>query len=227
MDKSFKQIDLLRNRREETYLLEPNFVDTKKYLKKGIYIGIALISFSFVAGLFFIIRTNILEKKKLNIKNYVDEYNSLQIKLDKESQELKDVASFNENLKNGILNISSSSALLKEVSEVIPRDIKLIEFENNENILTLKGEIKGDDPLNLANAFLLSLDNSEFINFSSVDFLDIKNKNIKNSKNYILNIKTNISNDYKTINRKYLKKLGSEGLANRIDLLSQIADQIK
>ena len=66
-NKSFKQIDLLRNRREEIYLLEPRFVDTKKYLKKGIFIGIALISFSFIAGLFFILRTNILEKKKLNI----------------------------------------------------------------------------------------------------------------------------------------------------------------
>lgn len=223
--KSFKQIDLLRNRREEIYLLEPRFVDTKKYLKKGIYIGIALISFSFIAGLFFILRTNILEKKKLNIKNFVDEYDSLQIKLNNESQELKDVASFNESLKNGILNISSSSALLKEVSEIIPRGIKLIDFENNENILNLRGEIKGDDPLNLANAFLLSLDNSEFINFNSVDFSDIKNKN--DSKSFILNIKTNISNDYKTINRKYLRNLGSEGLANRIDLLDQISDQIK
>ena len=226
INNSFKQIDLLSKRREEIYLLEPQFVDTKKFLKKGIYIGMALISISFIAGLLFILRTNILEKKKLRIKNFVDEYDSLQIKLNRESQELKDVAKFNENLKDGILNVSSSSALLKEVSNVIPRDIKLIDFESSENILTLKSEIKGDQPLNLANAFLLSLDNSEFINFNSVDFLDIKNKSEKDSKTFILNIKTNISNDYKTINRKYLKKLGSEGLANRIELLNQISDKI-
>ena len=227
MNKSFQQIDLLRKRREEVYLLEPKFVDTKKYLKKGIFIGFALISISFLIGISFIIRTNYLENKKSKIKNFVDEYDSLQIKLNKESRELKEVARFNENLKNAILNINSSSALLKEVSKLIPKDIKLINLENNENVLSLKSEIKVDDPLNLANAFLLSLDNSEFINFNSIDFSDIKNIDEKDSKTFILNIKTNISNDYKTINRKYLKKLGSEGLANRIDLLNQISVQKK
>ena len=115
----FKQIDLLRKRREDTYLLQPYFVDTKKYLKKGIYIGLTLISISIIVGLSFILRTNILEKKKSNIKNFVDEYDSLQLKLNNESQQLKNVASFNDNLKNAILNISSSSALLKEISNIV------------------------------------------------------------------------------------------------------------
>ena len=66
---------------------------------------------------------------------------------------------------------------------------KLLDFESSENILTLKSEIKGEEPLNLANAFLLSLDNSEFINFNSVDFLDIKNKSDKDSKTFILTFK--------------------------------------
>ena len=220
----FKQIDLLRKRRDDTYLLKPYFVDTKKYLKKGIYIGLTLISISIVVGLSFILRTNILEKKKSNIKKYVDEYDSLQIKLNNESQQLKDVASFNANLKNAILNISSSSALLKEISFIIPKDIKLLDFENNNSFLTLEGEIYGDQPLELANAFLLSLNNSEFINFDTIDFSDIKINDDKDAKTFTLNIKTNITNDYKVINKKYLKKLGSNGLANRIDLLQAISE---
>jgi len=221
---SFKQIDLLRKRREDTYLLKPYFVDTKKYLKKGIYIGLTLISISFIVGLSFIIRTNILEKKKSNIKNFVDEYDSLQIKLNNESQQLKEVASFNENLKNAILNISSSSALLKEISNIVPRNIKLVDLENDNSFLTLEGEIYGDKPLELANAFLLSLNNSEFINFDTIDFSDIKINEDINEKTFTLNIKTNITNDYKVINKKYLKKLGSNGLANRIDLLQSISE---
>jgi len=221
---SFKQIDLLRKRREDTYLLKPYFVDTKKYLKKGIYIGLTLISISFIVGLSFIIRTNILEKKKSNIKNFVDEYDSLQIKLNNESQQLKEVASFNENLKNAILNISSSSALLKEISNIVPRNIKLVDLENDNSFLTLEGEIYGDKPLELANAFLLSLNNSEFINFDTIDFSDIKINDDIDAKTFTLNIKTNITNDYKVINKKYLKKLGSNGLANRIDLLQSISE---
>ena len=220
----FKQIDLLRKRREDTYLLQPYFVDTKKYLKKGIYIGLTLISISIIVGLSFILRTNILEKKKSNIKNFVDEYDSLQLKLNNESQQLKNVASFNENLKNAILNISSSSALLKEISNIVPRNIKLVDFENDNSFLILKGEIYGDQPLELANAFLLSLNNSEFINFDEIDFSDIKINEDKDAKTFTLNVKTNITNDYKIINKKYLKKLGSNGLANRIDLLQAISE---
>ena len=220
----FKQIDLLRKRREDTYLLMPYFVDTKKYLKKGIYLGLTLISISVIVGLSFILRTNILEKKKSDIKNFVDEYDSLQIKLNNESQQLKNVASFNENLKNAILNISSSSALLKEISNIVPRNIKLVDFENDNSFLILKGEIYGDRPLELANALLLSLNNSEFINFDEIDFSDIKINEDKDAKTFTLNVKTNITNDYKVINKKYLKKLGSNGLANRIDLLQSISE---
>ena len=220
----FKQIDLLRKRREDTYLLQPYFVDTKKYLKKGIYIGLTLISISIIVGLSFILRTNILEKKKSNIKNFVDEYDSLQLKLNNESQQLKNIASFNDNLKNAILNISSSSALLKEISNIVPRNIKLVDFENDKSFLILKGEIYGDQPLELANAFLLSLNNSEFINFDEIDFSDIKINEDKDAKTFTLNVKTNITNDYKFINKKYLKKLGSNGLANRIDLLQAISE---
>ena len=220
----FKQIDLLRKRREDTYLLQPYFVDTKKYLKKGIYIGLTLISISIIVGLSFILRTNILEKKKSNIKNFVDEYDSLQLKLNNESQQLKNVASFNDNLKNAILNISSSSALLKEISNIVPRNIKLVDFENDNSFLILKGEIYGDQPLELANAFLLSLNNSEFINFDEIDFSDIKINEDKDAKTFTLNVRTNITNDHKIINKKYLKKLGSNGLANRIDLLQAISE---
>ena len=71
---------------------------------------------------------------------------------------------------------------------------------------------------------MLSLDNSEFINFNSVDFKDIKINDDKDTKTFTLSVKTNISNNYRNINKKYLKKLGSEGLANRLDLLNQISD---
>ena len=38
-NKSFKQIDILRNRREEPLLLDPYFIDNKKFIKKGIFLG--------------------------------------------------------------------------------------------------------------------------------------------------------------------------------------------
>ena len=109
-NKSFKQIDILRNRREETLLLDPYFIDNKKFIKRGIFLGSSLILTTLFIGIIFIIRTNILEQRKINIKEYSDQYDSLVIKLDNESIELKKVAAFNKNLKKSISNINSSSA---------------------------------------------------------------------------------------------------------------------
>lgn len=218
---NFKKNDLLRQRRKEEYLLEPYFIDNRKFIKKGIYIGINIISIALISGFAFILRSRILENKKFEIKNYSDEYDSLQIKLDKESKDLKTVASFNTRLKNSIVNISSSSALLKEISLLIPDKIYLTFLSTEGNKLSLKSKQTGKEYLNYINGFLISLDNSKFINFNQIDLTDIKSDE-KNSSTYIATIKTKITNEYKDINQKYLKKLGSFGLSNRIEILRNL-----
>lgn len=222
---NFKQNDLLRQRRKEEYLLDPYFIDNKKYIKKGIYIGISIISIALISGFSFILRSKILENKKFQIKSYSDEYDSLQIKLDKEAKELKTIAAFNTNLKNSIVNISSSSALLKEISLLIPKEINLIFLSTEGNKLSMKSKQNDEDYLKYINGFLISLDNSEFIKFNQIDLTSIKLEEKEKKRTYIANINTKITNNYKEINQKYLKILGSFGLSNRIDLLRNLGEK--
>ena len=118
---NFKQIDLLRKRRESNNLAEPYFIDTKKYIKKGIFSGAVLISISLILGIPFIFRTKFLENQKEKLDIYVEEYDSLVKNIDRESKQLKEIAKFNKDLRNSILNISSSSALFKEIALIIPK----------------------------------------------------------------------------------------------------------
>ena len=62
---NFKQIDLLRNRRESNYLADPYFIDTNKYIKKGIFSGLVLILISLILGIPFIFRIKFLENQKV------------------------------------------------------------------------------------------------------------------------------------------------------------------
>ena len=71
---NLKQIDLLRKRRETNSLAEPYFIDSKKYIKKGIFRGLIIIISSFIMGTPFIFRTKFLESKKDQIKIFSDEY---------------------------------------------------------------------------------------------------------------------------------------------------------
>ena len=100
---NFKQIDLLRKRRESNNLAAPYFVDTYKYIKKGIYSGLVLMVISLTIGIPFIFRTKFLENQKDKIKIFTDEYDALVKKIDQESKSLKEIAKFNRELKNSIL----------------------------------------------------------------------------------------------------------------------------
>ena len=218
---NFKQIDLLRNRRESNYLADPYFIDTNKYIKKGIFSGLILILISLILGIPFIFRIKFLENQKVKLQPFIEEHDLLVKNLDEESKQLKEIAKFNEDLKNSIINISSSSALFKEISLIIPKDIQLLELNSKGNSLFMKAKVYNEKYLGVLNSFLLNLDNSEFIKFDNIDLKEIKssNKNIKD-KEYLFEITTKLSTNYSQINKDYLIKLGSYGLFNRLNLLN-------
>ena len=221
----FKQIDLLRKRRESSNLPDLYFIDTNKFIKKGFYSGLILILISLILGIPFIFKTKFLENQKNKIKIFTDEYDLLVEKIDKESKQLKEIAKFNRELKNSIKNINSSSALLKEISLIIPKDIQLLELISKGNSLSIQSKLSNEKYLAALNSFLLNLDKSEFFEFDEIDLKEIKSlKSNTEDKEYLFDIKTKISTEYNRINRNYLIKLGSYGLFNRLNLLNNIEE---
>jgi len=222
-NRKFNQIDLLRARREELELSEPYFIDTKKFIKKGISIGLIIISGAILVGLAFILRSTILEGRKSEIKTFSDEYDSLMLKLNKESRELKEVDQFNKTLKNSIMNISSSTAFLSELKLITPREIQILNLEAEKNNLLIKSRIKNKNYLNTLNGLLLSLKSSPFVELAEIDLQDIKSTNGESQENiYEVNIETKITSNYMEINENRLYELGSLGLLNRLNLLKNI-----
>ena len=220
---NFKQIDLLRKRREEENFADPFFIETKKYIKKGIFIGLIIIAISLISGIPFIYRIKVLENKKNKIKVFSDEYDLLEKKLNEEQKQLNLVSSFNEKLKDSIWNISSSSALFKEIALIIPKDIQLISTTSNDNSLILNTKLPKNKYLEILNSFLINLDKSELVKFNDIDLIQIKSLNENDEvKGYLAEIKTKVSNNYREINEKYLIKLGSLGLYNRLNILKNI-----
>ena len=226
MDKgNFRQIDLLRKRRSSDYLIDPYFIDNKKYIKKGIYSGLVLIVITIVLGIPFIFRTKFLESKKEKIKVFSDEYDLLQKKLNKESKQIEKISKFNSNLKNSILNLNSSSALFQEIALIIPKDIQLLEVVTKGNFLTLTAKLNNKSYLETLNSFLINLDNSELVKFEDIDLKEVKVSDSKN-KSYIVTIKTKVGTNYAKINENYLIKLGSFGLLNRLNLLKDFNETL-
>ena len=122
-----------------------------------------------------------------------------------------------------MINISSSSALFQEIALIIPKDIQLLEFTSENNDLSMKATLSNDNYLRTINSFLLNLDKSELVSFDDIDLKKINSKE-KETKNisFFFEIKTKISTNFKLINEKYLMKLGSYGLLNRINILKNL-----
>ena len=220
---NFKQIDLLRERRDKSYFADPYFIDNKKYIKKGIIQGLIIIFSSFIIGTPFIFRTNFLNSKKEKIKIFSDEYDLIEKKLFKEQREINVISNFNKKLMNSILNINSSSALLQELAFIVPKDIQLLNFKSKGDSLFLKAKITKSEYLEILNSFLLKLNGSSLVRFNDID---LKKINVLDSntleKGYLVDIDTKVSTKYSDINQKYLIKLGSYGLFNRLNILNNI-----
>ena len=222
-----KKIDLLRNRRKAGYLPEPYFIDTKKYVQKGLISGFTLITISLILGLPFLFKIKFLENKKDKLREFSDQYDLLQKKLDKESILLNEITAFNNNLKNAIINISSSSAFFQEIALIIPKDVQLFEYTSKNANLFMKAKLSGKEYLGTLNSFLLNLDNSDLVEFDDFDLKEIKiSKKEPKNKNYSVDIKTRVSTKYSEINSKYLTKLGSFGLFNRLNILKNIENTL-
>ena len=109
---------------------------------------------------------------------------------------------------------------------MVPIGIQITEIKINGDKLILKSKINHKKPLELLNAFLIRLDDSEFVKFKAID-LDKLNaiKDESEDQIYEFNIKSTISNIFAVINRKYLDELGSLGLSNRIKNLNKIFEK--
>ena len=227
VERNFKQIDLLRKRRGTDILVDPYFIDNRKYIKKGVFQGFIIILSSFILGTPFIFRTKFLENKKEKIKVFRDEYDLIEKKLVKEQKELNEILNFNNKLKSEILNINSSSALFQEIAFIIPKDIQLLSFKTEGDNLFLKTKIYKSEYLEILNSFLINLDTSELIRFNEIDIkkINYSNDNSK-GKSYLVDIDTKVSTEYSDINQKYLIKLGSYGLFNRLNILNKIENSL-
>ena len=225
---NLKKIDLLRKRRDVDYFADPFFIDTKKYIKKGLMSGITLLITTLILGFPFVLRTKFLEDKKEKLREFSDQYDLLESKLDKESKQLKEISKFNNDLKNSIINISSSSALFQEIALIIPKAIQLVEFSSKDNVLDMKAKLSNNEYLDILNSFLLNLENSELFVFDEFDLKKIEFPQTDSiNKNYLVDINTKISTNYREINDKYLAKLGAFGLLNRLNILKNIETPYK
>ena len=74
--------------------------------------------------------------------------------------------------------------MFSEISNIIPKNLQLINLNSSGNILTVESQVSKFDSFALINGFLISLI-IQIINFSDIDLTNKKSKKDKELFNYI------------------------------------------
>ena len=105
--------------------------------------------------------------------------------------------------------------------------MQLLEFISKGNSLNLQAKIFSDKNLETISSFLINLAKSELVKFDDIDLKEIKASSKDTKGNiFLFDLKTQISTEYEDINDKYLVKLGSYGLFNRLQILKKLKNHL-
>ena len=115
-----------------------------------------------------------------NLKPFVDQYDNYEKAINLKTKKLQNSKKINNDIVNSIISIRSGSAILSEISKLIPKPITLYEISVNNNDLEIKGIIDYFDGLEVLNLYILELDNSEFIISGSTKLIKASTNNQNN-----------------------------------------------
>ena len=230
--KSLIQINLLKGRQKEERFKIPLIGSNRKIRSSGIFTGSVLVFSTLIACLFITIRGNVYKQRKESIESYALKYDRYDREIKNAISKIDNLYKFNKNLAKSIAGLKSSSAILTEISQIIPRSLTLDEIKIEDFSINITGKSEYAYGLKDINIFILKLEDSPFIKKYSTKLshaLESKENNSQKQEE-IASISTNklkftitsqLKLDTSKITSNKLKKLGSSGLAHRIKLLNE------
>ena len=217
--------DLYRSRRIKYGRNLPLLKSSKKEIKKGSLIGGSFVGFVLIISSLITLQIFVSQYRIKKLQPVVAKYDSTLREINTKKQNLVQINKFNKRLANAIVDIRSGSALLTEISKLIPNSLTLTSINVSDNNLTINGIANGRDGLKIINLFMLEMNSSPLITPKSTSLLEAniqtKKEEAQNQKRDFIDftLKAEITEDIKNVNQNHLKKLGSNGLASRIQIL--------
>ncbi len=222
----FLKIDLLKKRRNNDEEFQTYYKPGKLVFRKGFFIGISFLSLVLLMSGYTLLRQKIFEKEMSNLQVNVDKYDKLVAKINRDFRLFISTKKFNKDLALSVSGLKSGSAILSEISRIIPLYIELSGLTIKKSTITLEGKVPYGKGLSVINSFLLNIKESVFFNSDDTELKDVTitatgNDESLNKKFFVFEIDAGLNKEIKEINKTKLIDLGSFGLAKRIDILSK------
>ena len=213
------KLDLLKRRREESNDEKVTISQIKKLRKRGILLGtiIATIAIGLCSLSGIHTYQRIKYKEKLNTE--ASEYQLLKNKYQSLIKNVESIYKINNQISEGIVGIKSGSALLLELSKILPTTIQLKGISVRGRQLKLNGLANQPYALEAINSLIIKISNSFMIKDQTVFLSSAKTSKNNNIDSMNFKLTSEFSNpSSKNLIANY-KELGSSGLLKRVNLL--------
>ena len=226
------ELDLLRKRREEFGLPLPQPVPSRDLIQRGALIGLGLVGTASLACLVVVLINRWLQQRELSLVPAVTSHQKFQERIASTAQDIERLKTGNRVLAEGIAGVRSGSALLTEITRLVPKKLQLNSLKVSSSVLELSGLVPQPLGLEQVNALQLLLEGSRFFESNGVSL--VKASEISSAlpssssdstasrdkvASFSFDIKALFNAKTISISAQELRNLGSYGSAIRRELL--------
>jgi len=155
-------LDLLRRRRQQLGLETPKPVPARALIWRGGLVGGGVVFAVVLACAAVWLISRWLEQRQTNLAPAVAAYEEAQARIGATKQDVERLQQANQALAEAIAGVRSGSAVLTEISRVIPHRLQLTKLKVQSSSLELSGTVLQPLGLDVVNGFQLRLEASPF-----------------------------------------------------------------
>ena len=214
-------LDLLRQRREQTGQRAPEILPTRIFLLRGALIGSVLPVLLLLACGWQWWQAQRLASEEVTLQAPAAEHDAMQQQLTQSRADLERLISTNEAIASAMADVRSSSALLTDLSQRIPSTVTLTSMKSEGNALELVGVASQPTGLRDVNAFLLRLAGSSMFDPSEVRLQRAELERTDTTERLRFTARALFAPDAARATLPRLPGIGADGLASRVRVLQK------
>ena len=218
---AWRELDLLVRRRESLGLARPQPIPVRTLLTRGTLIGGLFPLLVLLACLVLLLQDRLLARQEEQLKPAAERYDMVQQRLTGLVEQMDALTMRNRSIAAAMADVRSSSALLGELTQLLPSEMVLERFQVEGSRLSVDGTVLQPNGLRTINAFLLQLAQSSLFDPQKVQLekaeVNATSDNVASVMRFSLN--ADFHDDAAVLTRPRLDLLGASGLATRVQFL--------
>lgn len=218
---AWRELDLLARRRETLGLARPQPIPVRTLLTRGTLIGGLLPLLVLLTCLLLLLQSYLLARQEAQLKPDADRYDTIQKRLIDTVRQTDVLKRRNRSIAEAMADVRSSSALLGELTQILPSGVSLTNFQVEGSQFSVDGTVLSLHGLRTINAFLLQLAQSSLFDpkLVKLEKAEVKSTSGNFSPIMSFSLKSAFRSNAAELMRPRLDLLGATGLATRVRFL--------